>query len=103
VTARLVARSRPPTLDEISPYRQALVVEEYERVAGGAPPERFRVARWALLDARPTAPMATPLGATVELRLEPFDAQPQLAAVVLADTLPPASLPLQFAVGLDDG
>lgn len=103
VSARLVARSRTPTLDEISPYRQALLVEEYELVRGEGVPRRFRVARWALLDARATAPLATAVGATVALRLEPFAAQPQLEAVVLADTLPAASLPLYFAVGLDDG
>ncbi|MCM2268986.1 MAG: LamG domain-containing protein [Thermoanaerobaculia bacterium] len=103
VAARLLARSRPPTLDEISPYRQALLVEEYELVRGGGVPRRFRVARWALLDARPTAPLAIAVGATVALRLEPFAAQPQLEAVVLADTLPAASLPLYFAAGLDDG
>jgi hypothetical protein len=103
VRARLAARSRPPTLDEISPYRQALLVEEYELLRGEGVPPRFRVARWALLDGRPTAPLTTAVGATVDLRLEPFAEQPQLEGVVLADTLPPADLPLYFSAGLDDG
>jgi hypothetical protein len=103
IAARLLARSRPPTLDEISPYRQALLVEEYELVRGAGVPSRFRVARWALLDGRPTAPLATAVGSTVELRLEPFAAQPQLEGVVLADTLPASRTPLYFSAGLDDG
>jgi hypothetical protein len=40
----------------------------------------------------------------VRLRLEPYDAQPQLESVVLADTLPSAPvLPLHFEASLADG
>jgi hypothetical protein len=64
----------------------------------------LRVARWALLDGERTPAMATPIGATVRLRLEPYDAQPQLESVVLADTLPSAPvLPLHFEASLADG
>jgi hypothetical protein len=107
VEARLVARSRPATLAAIAPYRRALVVEEYERLRaldGPEPPARFRVARWSLLDGEPTRPMALAPGATVELLLEPREAQPQLEGSVVADTLPPApDLPVYFEVGLADG
>ena len=102
---RLVARSRVPTLAEVSPYRRALVVEEHElvRALEGEPPARFRVARWALLDGEPARALATRPGDEVQLRLELYDAQPQLEGVVLADTLPASPAPLYFAVGLGGG
>jgi hypothetical protein len=105
VEARLAARSTVPTLDSISPYRSALVVEEFELVktlAGDAPPRRFRVARWALLDGRPAPTAALAPGSTIRLTLEPYDRQPQLEAVVLSDTLPPApATKLYASVGVE--
>jgi hypothetical protein len=93
-----------PTLEQITPYRSALVVEEYEPVRGGA---RLRVARWAILDGERLPAVARPIGSTARLRLEPYAAQPQLESVVLSDTLPPmpaaAKARLQFEVGLADG
>ena len=109
VEARLVARSRIPTLAEISPYRQALVVEEWEvlrALAGAAVGGRIRVARWAILDGEPTRESAEPPGAVRRLRLEPHAAQPQLESVVLSDTLPapaPGGPPLGFDVGWGGG
>ena len=107
VEARLLARSAVPTLEQISPYRRALVVEEYEsvRVLAGKPPAgRLRVARWAILDGERLPGAAAPLGTATRLLLEPFDAQPQLESVVLSDTLPAAPrAPLHFEVGLGDG
>jgi hypothetical protein len=105
VDARLLARSRIPTLEEISPYRQALAVEEWEilrRLAGAAVEGRLRVARWMLFDGRPTPESAEPIGTVRRLRLEPHAAQRQLESVVLSDTLPAAprgSPPLGFEVG----
>jgi len=102
VEARLLARSRLPTLDEISPYTQAMVVEEWELVttlAGEPPPARFRVARWALLDSRPAVVAVTPLQSVARLRLEPFRDQPQLESVVVSDTLDRPALPLFCDVG----
>jgi len=101
VEATLRARSRLPTLDEISPYRRALVTEHWQ--VEGAPQSgagSVRVARWALLDGRPAAAAALPIGARRRLRLEPWDAQPQLASVFLSDTLPPeAASRLWFDAG----
>jgi hypothetical protein len=98
IEATLRARSRLPTLDEISPYRRALVTETWQVEDGGRGGVRsVRVARWALLDGRPAAAVALPVGARARLRLEPWDAQPQLASVFLSDTLPPAAgAPLWF-------
>ena len=100
VEMRLRATSPVPALDEISPYREALAVDEFEivrqligpppgtRAAGTpAPGERIRVVRWAILDGQTlSAPTA---GTTVRRTLEPFAAQPQLESYYLADRLPP--------------
>ncbi len=86
----LEARARVPTLDEITPYRRALVVERWrvERVAVGdlgAPnTASVRVARWAILDGGATAASQLAPGARARLRLEPYDAQPQLESVFLS-------------------
>lgn len=105
VDAVLVARSRVPTLNEISPYRRALVVERWrvERVvAGQLAPGEIRVARWALLDGRATAAATLSPGARARLELEPFDAQPQLESLFLSDD-DPAAGPLWADVGVGAG
>lgn len=105
VEAVLVSRSRVPTLEEISPYRRALVVETWrvERaLAGTLAPGEVRVARWAILDGRPAASTALVPGARARLRLEPFDAQPQLESLYLSDDAPAAG-PLWADVGLGAG
>jgi hypothetical protein len=88
VTARLVERARIPTLDEISPYRVALVAEVWkvESVRSGEVDQgELRVARWALLDGKPTAAMTLRPGASARLELEPYAAQAQLQNVVLSE------------------
>lgn len=100
--ARLVASSKTPTLAEIAPYRQALVVNEYEvlKVAAGKyVPKRLRVAHWGILDgaARPVTEL--PVGATVTLTAEPIASQPQLDGQKILDTLPEdMDLPVYYAV-----
>ncbi|MEO8195390.1 MAG: LamG-like jellyroll fold domain-containing protein [Thermoanaerobaculia bacterium] len=108
VLARLLAASPSPSLDEISPYREALVVDEYEvvkRLAGppmaagaAAAVRRIRVVRWAILDGQQIqAPAA---GASRRLILEPFAVQPQLESFFLGDRLPAnAGLALYFDLG----
>lgn len=101
VEARLVSASPAPALDEISPYREALVVDELEivrQLAGPAIGPRIRVVRWAILDGE-TIP-APPAGDLRRLVLEPFAAQPQLESFFLADRLPKsAGTPLFFDLG----
>ncbi len=81
---RLARRSEIPTLEKISPYREALAVFEYESEADG---ERLRVAHRVILDGE-TLPLARRgIGRAFELVLEPFDAHPELASLYLADTL----------------
>ncbi|MEO7793869.1 MAG: LamG-like jellyroll fold domain-containing protein, partial [Thermoanaerobaculia bacterium] len=102
VDVRLRASSPTPTLDQISPYREALVVDEVEVVRQHAGPAvgvpRLRVVRWGILD-RQTVPAAAN-GVTYRLVLEPFSAQPQLEPFFLADRLPASTgLPIFFDLG----
>ena len=100
VRARLVASSRAPTLREISPYRSALFVLEYEveEVLGGSLERpRVRVARWAILDGETQPVAAARPGSRARLVLEPFAANPQLESVFLADTLGGGGSPLYYA------
>jgi hypothetical protein len=102
VEARLRNRSKIPTLEEISPYREALVVFEYEVEAspdGEPAPGRIRVAHWAILDGKTLPITRAGEGQLLRLAVEPFDANPQLESLYLADTLTDAGgLPLFYAV-----
>lgn len=92
VEARLLRASPVPALDEISPYREALVVDELEivrQLAGPPAGPRIRVARWAILGGETLAAPAP--GVVRKWVLEPFAAQPQLESFFLADRLPPAA------------
>lgn len=93
VEVRLRGSSPAPTLQEISPYREALVVDEVEvvRQLSGPPiaASRLRVARWGILDGQTLVPPQA--GGTYRLVLEPFASQPQLTPHYLADKLPPGS------------
>lgn len=83
VEAQLVACSKAPTLSEITPYRQALIVCEWQSKEGS-----LRVAHFALLDGERQEIQTLAPGAKKLLALEPFAAQRQLEGVVLRDTLP---------------
>ncbi len=101
VVARLLARSAPPTLEQISPYREALVTARYaveETLAGSPLGGELKVAQWALLDGRRLALDQAPVGSRHRLTLEPFARQPQLESVYQADGLPPAAGELQYLV-----
>jgi len=74
VRARLEVCSRPPSLREISPYRDALIVCEWkviETLAGSAPGDRIRAAHWALRDGRLEPITSAAPGFTRDLRFEP--------------------------------
>jgi hypothetical protein len=102
VRATLAACSRVPSLREISPYRAALVVCEWEVagvLAGRPPGNRLRIAHWALQDGarRPVASLAP--GAAARLRVSPLAAA-ETEGYPVFDTLPPApERPVHFAPG----
>ncbi|MCP4200586.1 MAG: PKD domain-containing protein [bacterium] len=101
VDATLLARSEAPSLEEISPYREALAVFEYrvDRViAGASPGERIRVAHWSILDGDTLEINRSPMTEQSQrLTLEPFSDNRQLESTYLADSLEPGSDPLFYS------
>jgi len=86
----LIRLSKVPTLKEILPYREALMVEEYRAkqvVAGKPEAQTVQVAHWALLDGATRSPASRKPGWSGRLDLESFKANPQLKSLLLSDTL----------------
>jgi len=78
----LVRRHEPPDLEEISPYRRALVLNLY-KVLDGSPVAdangEVRVAEWVLLDGKePEANKALQPGTRRTMRLQRYEDHPQL-------------------------
>jgi hypothetical protein len=98
---RLVARSHVPTLKEIVPYREALVIYEYEvlEVLGGElGEETVRVAHWAILDGERQSIVERKVGEEDRLALESLDSNPQVENSYRSDSL---ELRLDIPVFLD--
>jgi hypothetical protein len=88
--AKLVAKSQIPAPAEMLPYRNALVVNEYqvEKVLNGTyAPKTIRVAQWGVSDLKPTPLAALKPGASVKLVLETFADHGELASELISDTL----------------
>ena len=95
--------SRVPTLEEIAPYREALVVCDYqvvETLEGDYRESSVRVARWAIQDGQR---LDLPPGdgrATGRLVVERYLDNPQLESLYLSETLASKpGLPLMYLVG----
>ena len=103
LVGKLKAFPEAPTPAKIAPYYQALGVYEYtvESVKEGkydAPV--VRVAHWVIMDKQQLPVVNRPVGATVELTLEPYAVNPQLETDFwILDTLEILDLPLMFDVG----
>jgi hypothetical protein len=102
VEARLAATSAIPTPRSIAPYRHALVVNTYDVVKvveGDYKTPKILVAQWAIRDARvlDEARQRT-VGSTTRLRLERYDAHPELEGerVIAGSNLP--DLPLYYDI-----
>lgn len=117
IEAKLLAKSKLPTLKEIAPYREALACYEYEVASArniapaskrtdkagteGIPPpaKRIRVVHWVLLDGQTLPAAKIPAGSRVRSIIEPFDQNPQLERFYQSDTLEEDfEVPLFFAV-----
>ena len=88
VRATLKGCSEAPTLQEIDPYRQALVTCRYrveDLITGEALGEEVRIAQWSIMDGRHL--QLDPAETTRELRLSLLADNPQLASIYLSDTL----------------
>ena len=90
VRGKLTAKSKIPKASDIAPYREALVVYEYEVekvLAGKYGLKKIRVARWGLIDAKPAKLAYDAIGGSTALVVEPFADHPELEAEVTQDTL----------------
>ena len=88
VAAKLVTKSAVPTLKEVKPYRDALMVCKYrvtKVMRGNLKDREVLVTQWALLDGRPQAVASLSPGSDVRMVLEPSDANPQLKRFVCKD------------------
>jgi hypothetical protein len=100
--ARLLAASVVPTPAQIVPYREALVVNEYEvpeKRRGKVGADRVRVAHWAVLDGLAQPVPGTSSGGPVSLELEPWERHPRLESTYLSNILDvDAAVPLYLDV-----
>jgi hypothetical protein len=89
----LVATSKTPTPEQIAPYRNALVINEYEVVSvleGKLDAKKIRVAEWGVRDTKPAKDrMFVPQRFRNRyIHLEPSDSSPQMERELVFDTLP---------------
>ena len=90
VQAKLVATSTLPQPKDIAPYRNVLIVNEYEveQVLKGAyAPKTIRVAQWGMIDLKATPLAAQAPGTSVKLVLETFADHDELESELISDTL----------------
>ena len=90
VQSTLIGKSNIPDPSAIAPYRNVLVVNEYqvEKVLKGTyAPKTIRVAQWGMIDLQPTRLAAQAPGTGVKLVLETFAAHDELESELISDTL----------------
>lgn len=90
VTAKLIKTSKTPTLDEIKPYREGLVLYEYEieKIAqGNIKSKKIRVAHWAILGGENILRKDLKNGSSVNMFIQPFELNPQLESIYMSDSL----------------
>jgi hypothetical protein len=90
VQAKLVAKSKIPEPGKMAPYRNALVVNEYEveKVLKGKYAQKtIRVVQWGMLNLKPTPLAAQEPGTSVKLVLETFIDHDELVPELISDTL----------------
>jgi hypothetical protein len=88
VRAKLIAKSPVPTLEEVKPYRGAMMTCKYQVLSvlsGDLADKEVLVNQWALLDGVTQPVAALEPGAEVRLVLEPADQNPQLQSYVRKD------------------
>jgi len=103
VVVRRRALSRTPTPEEITPYREGLVVHEYDVLdvrRGELGEDRIRVAHYAVQSGVARDIAGPGIDPIVELELESFDENPQVQDIYQADDL---ELDLDVPLYLDIG
>jgi len=90
VEATLIGKSKIPDPREIAPYRNVLVVNEYqvEKVLKGKYAQKtIRVVQWGMLNLKATLLAAQEPGTSVRLVLETFADHDELVPELISDTL----------------
>ena len=90
VGVELTAKSKTPTLKDIAPYREALVLYEYrveKPFAGLFNDDTVRVAHWAIYDKQPQEITEAEIGSQERLELQPFSDFRELESIYMSDTL----------------
>ncbi len=90
VQAKLVATSTLPQPKDIAPYRNVIIVNEYEVeqvLTGAYAPKTIRVAQWGMIDLKATPLAAQKPGTSVKLALERFADHDELESELISDTL----------------
>ncbi len=103
--ATLRRRSPTPSLEEISPYRQALSVYEYEVeevLEGEVNGPILRVVHRVLADGEALPVSRRTVSQTYEMTVEPFFDHPELESLFLSDALPKRpEVPLVFSAEVE--
>ncbi|RKU27694.1 hypothetical protein C6497_10755 [Candidatus Poribacteria bacterium] len=99
----LTAKSKIPTLKDISPYREALVFYEYrlqKRLDGEFKGKKLRVAHWAIYDNQPQKIRKLEIGDKLELELYPYKQYKEFGSLYTSDTLElDPDIPLYHDIG----
>ena len=101
VNARLTRTVAIPDPKAILPYRNALIVNEYEimdLIQGKYPPKEIRIAQWAIRNSRIIPEAKKIPGAAFTLVVERYDAHGELEGERLISSSESSSLPLYYDV-----
>ena len=102
VNVRLTRPGPIPTPQAILPYRNALVVNEYEildAIAGTPTDRTIHIAQWVIRDSRVVAGARKLAGAAFTLTVERYDTHAELEGERLISDSEASSLPLYYDVG----
>ena len=100
VEAEVMEPSRVSTPAQIAPYVKSLAYYDYKVrkvISGKLDAKKIRVAHWTVLDRDPTRISTLPIGAVMNLTLEPVESNPQLEGEQTDDTLSIDDTPHFFA------
>lgn len=90
IEAKLTATSKVRLPGQIAPYTRALAVYQYDVtkvISGEFSKKTIRTAHWIVLDNLPQRIGTLPVGATVRMKVEPFEVQRQLQEENISDTI----------------
>jgi hypothetical protein len=102
VRVRLTRPGPIPTPESILPYRNAMVVNEYEilQALEGTYPERtIQIAQWAIRDGRVLTEARGLAGTASTMTVERYDAHPELEGERLISQGQSSRMPLYYGVG----